>query len=368
MENLSAASKRAQNYSRSSEWYCGFAYTPIKGLGLEVGVHRRDPSSVLLHDGVFYVYYTKSVGPYFGMSSIGVSNKEIKLYPWDQADIYYATSSNGINWSEQGPAVTRGEPGDIDDRTICTPDILEHEGHFYLVYQAQSNDVVYSAETESVGMAVSTSPSGPFEKVKGSIFERKEQGNWFTEQEPDNYNYGTFVGLVHDPSLYFYNDQFWLYYKCGYGRADKVLNDIGHKNGGPDTRWGVAVSDAPTGPFKPHAANPVTNSGHETMLWNYKDGICALLNRDGPEQDTIQYAKDGVNFEIMARINNTPQAGGAFRSKNNDVHPLEGIRWGLCHVDERGSQWNHIVRFDCDPRFSYKINHNYSNINNTTIF
>ena len=39
-------------------------------------------------------------------------------------------------------------------------------------------------------------------------------------------------------------------------------------------------------------------------------GLLPLLNRDGPEKETIQYAPDGINFEIMARINNSPQAGG----------------------------------------------------------
>ena len=128
---------------------------------------------------------------------------------------------------------------------------------------------------------------------------------------------------------------------------------------GPDTRWGVAVSQEPTGPYSHSEHNPVTNSGHETLLWHYDGGIAALLNRDGPEKDTIQYAPDGVNFEIMAHVERTPQAGGPFRSPDTDDYPLKGLQWGLCHLDERGSDWNHIVRYDVDARLAYLHSHSY---------
>jgi len=167
--------------------------------------------------------------------------------------------------------------------------------------------------------------------------------------------------------LYFYKGEFWLYYKCGYGYKENSAQGR-HKYAGPDTRWGVATCKNPQGPYEHSKLNPVTNSGHETMLWHYQGGIACLLNRDGPEQDTVQWAADGVNFEIMSHVHNTPQAPGAFRSGLQEQHPLEGMRWGLCHIDERGSMWNYIHRFDVDPRFSYKFGSGYPDNNSTSIF
>ena len=92
--------------------------------------------------------------------------------------------------------------------------------------------------------------------------------------------------------------------------------------------------------------NPVTNSGHEVCVWPYKGGIAALLTTDGPEKNTIQYAADGINFEIVAVLKGAPEALGLFRSPDPDPDgdPLEGIRWGLCH-EYRGG-WQYIRRFD----------------------
>lgn len=351
---LSAATQRAQNYPGGhGDWFCGFNYTPVKGLGYEEGIHRRDPSSVLKVNGKYYVWYTKSSGPHFGRS---VANNICKLFPWDYSDIYYATSIDGINWKEEGCAVPRGKKGEYDERTVCTPDVMEHEGKYYLVYQAIPQGT-YTGFDENVAMAVADSPDGPFVKTKENILCPMEDGEWFADIATDNYNADFFGGRTHDPMLFHYNNKFYLYYKCATIRSYL-------KSGGYDTRWGVAVSDNILGPYEHSEYNPVTNSGHETMLWKYKGGIAALLNRDGPEKNTIQYSKDGINFEVMSHVENTPQAGGAFRCDTTDDGPLEGVRWGMCHCDERASNWNYLVRFDIDQRVNpYKFPLEYATSN-----
>lgn len=364
-KKLSAATERAFQYpDRDNEWYCGFAYTPVTGIGSEVGVHRRDPSSVIRVDGTYYVYYTKSVGPYFGKSHLGTL--VTKQFPWDYADIWCAASDDGINWKEQGCAVARGERGAFDDRTVCTPDVLAHGGKYYLVYQTQTTAGSYTGISEKVGMAVADLPTGPWAKVESPILEPMENGRWFGES--GSYNNGHFWGVVHDPMLMAYNGHYLLYYKCSTEREPGVKPTYKMRYAGPDTRWGVALSSQAMGPYTHSEYNPITNSGHETLLWHYDGGIAALLNRDGPEKNTIQYARDGLNFEIMAHVESTPQAGGAFRCEHPDEHPLKGLQWGLCHLDERGSTWNHIVRYDVDPRLSYKHALGYPAPNTTNIF
>ena len=358
MKAYSAASKRAFNYPRDQqEWFCGFTYTSAPGLGYEEGIHRRDPSSIIRVENLYYVYYTKSVGVYHGMSHHG--DRSLKRFPWDQADIWYATSADGINWTEQGCAVARGPKGSFDDRTVCTPDIMVHQGQYYLVYQVQADTLIYDGATENIGMAIAQTPDGPWEKVASTIIEPMETGQWF--DDADTYNAGVFRGITHDPMLFHYRDQFWLYYKCASWWEKEHKHGTAKKFAGRDTRWGVGIATEIIGPYAHSPFNPITNSGHETLLWQYNGGIAALLNRDGPEKETIQYAADGINFEIMARISNSPQAGGAFRCEGTDDYPLKGLAWGLCHIDERGSLWNYMLRFDIDPRHTNPLTYTPSN-------
>ena len=69
------------------------------------------------------------------------------------------------------------------------------------------------------------------------------------------------------------------------------------------------MADNPLGPFEKHPLNPVISSGHETSLFPFKEGIAALVYKDGPEHNTIQYAEDGVNFSIasITELMPTPQ-------------------------------------------------------------
>lgn len=338
---LSKASQRAQLYNfGDEEWHCSFAYTEVKGLGYEEGIHRRDPSSILKYENKYYIWYTKSCGIHFGES---VTNNKSKLFPWDYADIYYATSFDGINWNEEGCAVSRGEKGEYDERTVCTPEIMEFKGKYYLVYQATPQGH-YDGLKENIAMAVAESPDGPFIKTKHNILMPMEDGYWFEGIAQDNYNDDYFGGRTHDPSLFYYRNKFYLYYKCSASHGK-------YKLGGFDTRWGVAIADDVLGPYVHSEYNPITNSGHETLLWKYREGMAALINRDGPEKNTIQYAEDGINFEIMTHTENTPQAGGPYRCEDTDEYPLAGLSWGMCHCDERlGRMWNYLIRFDVDQR------------------
>ena len=71
-------------------------------------------------------------------------------------------------------------------------------------------------------------------------------------------------------------------------------------------------------------------------------GVGALLTRCGPEKNTIQFAADGLNFEVRATIIDPPQAAGGLRiAEAENAAPLAGLRWGLSHV----TQWSpHATR------------------------
>ncbi|CAN0376599.1 unnamed protein product, partial [Ectocarpus sp. 4 AP-2014] len=143
---------------------------------------------------------------------------------------------------------------------------------------------------------------------------------------------------VHDPCLLPYDGKFYLYYK-GEQMGEQVTL------GGRDIRWGVAIADQAGGPYRKSSLNPITNSGHEVCVWPYQGGVTALLTTDGPERNTIQYAQDGLDFEIMSSLKRTPVALGLVRSLDPESHPLAALEWGLCHEYRGGSQ--HLRRFAC---------------------
>ena len=64
---------------------------------------------------------------------------------------------------------------------------------------------------------------------------------------------------------------------------------------------------------------------------------------------TVQYTEDGVNFEVVCVLEDIPPAGGAYiTDKFEDPANGKGFSWGLCHYGR--SDWNFLIRFDCDLR------------------
>ena len=358
-EILSAAMQRFDVPDKDNPWYINFAYMPANGLGYEKGIFRRDPSCIIQANGKYYVWYTRTQP---GPKPVGQdkATDTLRVVPWDLADVWYATSDDGHNWTEQGPAVERGPKGSYDERSIFTPDVLAHDGKYYLVYQV-SRAPMLRCTPESIAIAWADSPDGPWTKSDGPVVEPDESGEVDLRALPENATVaGTWDSLrVHDPALLYREGQYWLYYK-GEG--------IGFTNW--ESKWGVAVADKPEGPYIKSPLNPITNSGHEVMVWNYDGGVAGLIARCGPEKDTIQFAPDGLNFEIKSSVVVPPHAPGALRvAPENNTNPLAGLSWGLSHIttanyhaiwqgrDKFGlaqieEPWDFIIRWERTDRIS----------------
>ena len=338
-DKLSAASKRAieRHYEQGPEWFCSFKKQELKGdFQYEEGVIRRDPSAVILVGDTYFVWYTKGEGKTYGF---GTGDPSKKVFPWDLTEVWYATSKDGWEWKEEGLAVGRGPEGAYDDRAVFTPEVLAHDGKYYLVYQVVKAPYVNRVKN-NVGMAIADSPDGPWKKLEAPILKPADNGQWLGEE--DNRfkvkKQGDFDShKVHDPTLMYYRNKFYLYYK-GERMGERITF------GGREIKWGVAIADKPEGPYVKSEYNPITNSGHEICIWPYKGGIAAMLTTDGPEKNTIQFAEDGINFEIKSHIKLGPHAAGLVRSLDTDKSPLEGMGWGLCH--EYKGDWQYIRRFE----------------------
>ena len=311
-DSLSTASKRAidMNYDQGPEWWTKFKQHDLSGdFEFKEGVIRRDPSAVIKVGDTYYVYYTKSEGESYGFHT---GDPAKKVFPWDLSEVWCASSADGWTWKELGLAVRRGNAGSYDDRAVFTPEVLAHEGKYYLVYQVVQAPYANRVKNK-VGMAIADSPTGPWKKLDVPILEPTDNGTWHGEE--DNRFKVTQKGdfdshKVHDPCLMYYNNKFYLYYK-----GERMGEE--HTLGGREIKWGVAISDKPEGPYRKSPYNPITNSGHEVCVWPYQGGIAAMLTSDGPENNTIQWSSDGINFEIKSHIGGRtkpPHAAGLVRS------------------------------------------------------
>ena len=332
---LSAAMER--NYiaymaprPEDNELYSLFKYTKLKGLDYnnhDGTLSRRDPSKVVFVNGKYYVWYTHRHTPTPPQGAEKCTDA-IPSRDWDLADIWYATSEDGFAWQEQGVAVPRPPKPNPGWRSVTTTDILVWEGKYYLYYQAFMEASGTRGDDCPVAVSYADSPDGPWTPLNKIVIPNGAEGEW------DQYS-------IHDPYPLVYKEKVFLYYKSDCDGDPRLVR-----------MQGLATADNPLGPFKKHPLNPVINSGHETTLFPFKEGIAALLIRDGNEHFTVQYAEDGVNFEIASIVSLMPIAGGPFvPDAFTNTKYGRGITWGLCHntwAGTRGKGHSVLMRFDCD--------------------
>ena len=339
---------------RDNEFYTSFRYFKVRGLGYEEGISRRDPSSIIHVDGKYYVFYTRSSSK---IRPVGYDKATITdpATTWDLCDIFYATSRDGKTWTERGPAVVRGEKGKFDDRSVFTPDVMIFNDKYYLYYQAVK--FPFRRRTKNViAMSWSNSVEGPWYKLDEPVLLPGPGGEW--EGEEDNRSristFGAFDShKVHDPNVIIRNGKIWMYYKAHpMGVGSKMKKPY------PDFSMGLAIASKPDGPFEKHPLNPISASGHEALVWPYREGVASLITANGPEKNTVQWARDGVNFYVKSHVVLPPDAAGLYvRDKYTNTRNGEGFTWGLSHIAQNNERpWAYIIGFECD--LSSKIEDN----------
>jgi len=321
-----------------NELYTTFRFSRVTGIGKDPICTRRDPSMVLKIDGKYYVWYTKRISE---PKPVGKPNSTAGLpgTDWDLADIWYAISRDGWHWEEQSCAVPRQPKGKLGNRAVITPDVLATDGKFYLYYQAYTvlpGEKDMWVQDVDCGMAWSESPDGPWTAAEEPVVRRGRPGDWD-------------ASVIHDPMCLKFRGKYWLYYKGNPGARHK---DPDNYDSYVRIAQGVAVADKPEGPFVKVPENPVLSSGHETGLFRFRDGVAAILSCEGAEKNTIQFSRDGVNFDIRSIITLAPIAPGPFNpDAYSGTDDAQGISWGLCHINPDGggmTEPSFIARFDCN--------------------
>jgi hypothetical protein len=303
-------------------------YEPIQGIGPEDGLLRRDPSDVIKVGDDYYVWYTKVL-------------ESAQGYPEGfNGTLWYASSKDGMHWTERGEALGRGAPDKFDAFGAFTPNILyaPTTGKYYLYYtgvrieEGETWDFVKFSG--SIGVAVADAPNGEWRRANDGdpvISPRKDET-------------GIFDGWHTDDTVMFYrNKKYWLYYK-GHS-LDQQLEGTELPPG--TTPMGVAVSSRPDGgfvrvPFSDKRSFLV-QPGHELLIWPHKNGLLSFptghYRPQHPDDFSLFYSADGLTFSVASSvIPSTKQdatrglrAPGLYRS--DLTYPGEsfsGPLWGVC--------------------------------------
>lgn len=311
---LSLSSAKVEQTAEAAEFGTAtVTRTDLTGIGVEKGVMRRDPSDIIKVDDLYYLWYSK------GPISTGYD-----------ATIWYATSKDGINWTEQGEALAKGEPGSWEGASVFTPNILVAEGRYWLFYTGTSRPYVKKFSPDSkIGVAVADSPDGPWERAY-------DQPILKNSEDPEQFD----SHLIDDACLIVRDGKYWFYYK---GRQ------LG--KGPAETQMGVAIAEHPAGPYIKYENNPVIPGNHEVVVWPQGSGVAALIGQRAPKalQNSVVYSEDGFNFKKTHDAKAHPWAAGTYRPEAfTDSNQGEPIKWGVEIGKAGGKTLPFIRRFDID--------------------
>jgi len=288
------------------EFRTKFTYRNI--LGPTKGITRRDPSDVIRAGELYYVWYSKTPN--------GPSGYD--------ATIWYATSPDGVTWTEKGEALPRGGAGAWDEASVFTPGILVVDKRHYLFYTAIPKNSNLAGTPTAIGIAESDSPDGPWKRIDANPILRPSK---------DPTQFDSF--RVDDACVLIREGKIWMYYK---GRQQG--------RSPAQTKMGIAIADKPTGPYVRCPANPVIRAGHEVLVWPHGKGVAALISQGPP---SVWYSEDGIRFTMKAPTRDRPHAPGAWRPEAFiDGAFGSGITWGISHKGGSKASPPWLVRYDCD--------------------
>ncbi|TWU38875.1 Glycosyl hydrolases family 43 [Novipirellula aureliae] len=273
----------------------------------EPDIMRRDPSDVIRCGDTYYVWYTKVLKGQPG-------------YPggWS-GSVWYATSHDGHQWEEQGPALHAGGQEEWDGAGVYTPNILPYQGKYYLAYTAMAAPFDRKLSRASIGIAVSDSPDGPWKKLQSNpVIKPSDSTN-----DPDSFLCDDAVFVVHDGKI-------WLYYK---GFAGQDLEDGTRIRVRKTTFLLTATADTPEGPYT--KVPKILHRGHEALVWKDSNFIGSMCVGIGWGPSRMFSSADGVHFQSIYKLN--PQlAAGIYRHDFEEDSTGARPSWGVSMEENKG--------------------------------
>jgi hypothetical protein len=179
-------------------------------------------------------------------------------------------------------------PGFWDATTCHNPHIKKVGETYYLFFMGNSNG---KTDTKRIGLATAPSLFGPWTRPDQPLLEAGSPGSW-DDHCTTNPSY-----VAHP------NGQSWLYYKSW--NTKEYESASGPVRG--NRKYGVAIADQITGPYRKYQANPVLDfsarSGNaqleDAFVW-LENGIYKMIARDmgffNHEYGLYLESKDGLSW------------------------------------------------------------------------
>jgi len=297
--------------------------TPLRianadAAGYDLKRWQSDPSRIIYHDGKYHVWMIDVVYPQdYNRQTVPADGRS-----W----ILYLNSQDGKTWSAVG-YLPLGPEGSCYDLGIEQPNVLCHQGRFYLFSEAFTTNVrKYGRREAGIVCLAADSPEGPWKQAGDLMIRPSGDGRSFD------------CDKVVNPRHVFLNGKWLMYYK-------------GAKRGQP-TDNGVAIADSLTGPYKKYHKNPLLR-GHGHFAWRYKHGIIMLMFDAWYEKNytRLLWTEDGLRFVPLAETEGLFLFGSLYCPDD----PLCGKPasdkpttryWGLQSVYHRGTTGWDVERIE----------------------
>lgn len=250
---------------------------PVGRLLEEKGYYVWCNSPVYDNDGKVHVFYSRWPEKY-GMGG------------WiHKCEIAHAVADSAESPFKHCEVVLAPREGFFDSTTCHNPHIQMVDGLYCLFYMGNSNG---KTNTKRIGLATSDLLNGPWKRTDIPLLDAGDSGAW-------DDHCTTNPAFVKHP-----NGEYWLYYKSW--NTKEYEDAAGQKIRG-NRKYGLAIANSVTGPYKKFENNPVIDFSklgnneqlEDAFVW-IENGKFRLIARDmgffNHDYGLIFESEDGINW------------------------------------------------------------------------
>ena len=304
------------------------AFSPRKGYSFD---YRYGPSLLLDDNGGIDAYF----------ASRGDTGNELDWITYKHSD------DGGETWSEE-KVVLCPTPLSRDELSVCDPDVFFYDGYYYMGYTA-TLDTTGQGIVNSVFLARSKNPDGPFEKWDGK--------GWSGDPEPVIYYDGVWNGWgTGEPSFVVLDDKLFVYSTRDAYDADnnRIKATEVHIADITDENWpahlefaGYAVIRTDTVGEESEADYTYDDSDSWDVAYieEYEKFVAISTNRRFANDSCLLYyeSNDGVYFERVSELNTNVYCGchnaGIMSDGMGHIKEGDPVKIGYAYNGSNSSSW-----------------------------
>jgi hypothetical protein len=236
-------------------------YIEIMSDDYEMGDWQESPSKIIFHEGMYHMW----------IIDIPQGDKKVEK---SESVTTYMNSEDGKLWFDRGK-LPLGEKDSIDDAERLAPDVVKHNGKFYLFYEPMTTNAKdYRQRRCGIAALVADQPEGPWSYAREGLLLTPEI------DDPEAWDHL----FVANPRIEHFNGKWFMYYKGKGKDSTKTLN-------------GVATSDNLLGPYTKYKGNPLMG-GHSANLVKYKNGLIYM----NYHKHAFYWTEDGFTFTLIKKF------------------------------------------------------------------